>query len=150
MSRVFGIARMDRDGLMRRTLKISVIYNFAAAFLFAFPSSSLGRLAGLPPVVPDVYRMLLGFFVVLFGATNAWLAYEPDIDRPLVAFATIGKAGAFGIILTLWLSGRSPGRGVLAAIGDLVLAGIFAWWLFGEHQRAPAGSTAARRPTHSW
>lgn len=128
---------MDRDGFMRRALGISVIYNFAAAFLFAFPSSSPGHFAGLPPVVPDLYRMLLGFFVVLFGGAYAWLARQPNIDRPLVAFATIGKAGAFGIILALWLVGRSPGRGVLAAIGDLVLAGIFAWWLFGDEQGAP-------------
>jgi hypothetical protein len=136
---------MDRDGIMRRALKVSVIYNLAAAFLFAFPSSSLGRLAGLPPVVPDLYRMMLGFFVVLFGGAYAWLARQPHIDRPLVGFAAIGKAGAFGIILTLWLVGRSPARGVLAATGDLVLAGIFAWWLFGEQQGDPiAGSTAAR------
>jgi hypothetical protein len=134
---------MDRDGIMRRALKVSVIYNLAAAFLF--PSSSLGRLAGLPPVVPDLYRMMLGFFVVLFGGAYAWLARQPDIDRPLVGFAAIGKAGAFGIILTLWLVGRSLARGVLAATGDLVLAGIFAWWLFGEQQSDPiASSTAAR------
>jgi hypothetical protein len=136
---------MDRDGLMRRALKISVIYNFAAALLFAFPSSSLGRLAGLPPGVPALYRMLLGFFVVLFGGAYAWLARQPDIDRPLVGFAAIGKAGAFGIILTLWLAGRSPARGVLAASGDLVLAGIFAWWLFGEQQGVPSADSAAAR-----
>lgn len=135
---------MDRDGLMRRALGISVIYNFAGGCLFTFPSSSLGHLAGLPAAVPAPYRILLGFFVVLFGGAYAWLAFQPDIDRPLVAFATIGKAGAFGIILALWLTGRSPGRAVLAATGDLVLAGIFAWWLFSDKRGAAAGSTLAR------
>ena len=123
---------MDRDRLMRRALRISVIYNFGAALLFAFPSSWPGRFAGLPPVVPALFRVLLAFFVVLFGGAYAWLARQPNIDRPLVGFATIGKAGAFGIILALWLVGASPGRGVLAASGDLVLAAIFAWWLFGD------------------
>ena len=123
---------MDRDRLMRRALGISVIYNFGAAVLFAFPSSWAGRCAGLPAVVPALYRVLLAFFVVLFGGAYAWLARQPKIDRPLVGFAAIGKAGAFGIILALWLVGTSPGRGVLTASGDLVLAAIFAWWLFGD------------------
>ncbi len=96
---------MKRDRLMRRALRISVIYNFAAALLFAFPSSSLGRLAGLPPGVPALYRMLLGFFVVLFGGAYAWLARQPELDRPLVGFAAIGKAGAFAIIMALWVVG---------------------------------------------
>jgi hypothetical protein len=132
---------MDRDRLMRRALEISVLYNFAGAFLFAFPSSALGYFAGMPRAVPDVYRLLMGFFVALFGGTYAWLARQPEIDRPLVAFATIGKAGAFATILALWLAGRGPGRGVIAALGDLLLAGIFAWWLFDDlHRRFDRGA----------
>jgi hypothetical protein len=123
---------MERDRLMRWALGFSAIYNFAAALLFAFPSSGPGRVAGLPPMAPLIYRMLLGFFVALFGAAYAWLWRQPTIDRPLVGFAAIGKAGAFGIILALWLLGASPGHGVLAASGDLILAAIFAWWLFGD------------------
>ncbi|MGH9677330.1 MAG: hypothetical protein ACRD36_09535, partial [Candidatus Acidiferrum sp.] len=61
----------------------------------------------------------------------AWLALQPRIDRPLVAMSAIGKAAAFSIIFMLWLIGEASGRGVLAAVGDLVFAGIFAWWLFG-------------------
>jgi hypothetical protein len=134
---------MATDQLMRRALGFSALYNCAAAVLFAFPSSALGHLAGLPPTVPGLYRVLLGFFVVLFGGAYAWLALQPQIDRPLVAFAAIGKIGAFGIILALWLVGRGAGRGVIAATGDLVLAGIFAWWLIGGRQGAPAASAAA-------
>ena len=89
--------------------------------------------------------MMMAFFVVLFAGAYAWLARQREIDRPLVAFAAIGKTGAFGIILALWLAGFSPGRGVIAAAGDPILAGIFAWWLFGERQPAPIARSAAMR-----
>jgi hypothetical protein len=90
----------------------------------------------------------LAFFVVLFGGAYAWLARQPTFDRPLVALAALGKAGVFAIIVTFWLLGEAPGRGVLAAAGDLVLAGIFAWWLLGAQHGTPADrlpSAALRR-----
>jgi hypothetical protein len=40
----------------------------------------------------------------------------------------------------LWLLGQAPARGVLAAIGDLLLAGVFAWWLVGSRHEAPANA----------
>jgi hypothetical protein len=132
-----GIGGMlERDKFLRRTLWVSVAYNFAAAMLFAFPASSLGRLAGLPAPVPPVYSALVAFFVALFGAAYAWLACQPAIDRPLVAFAAIGKTGVFVLIFVLWLLGSAPSRGVLAAIGDLALAGVFFSWLLRSRDRA--------------
>ena len=127
---------MDRDTFMRRALSISVVYNLGGALLFAFPSSLVGRLAGLPVLVAPIYSTLLAFFVTLFAGAYAWLARQPNIDRPLVAFSAIGKAGAFSVILLFWLFGQGSGRGVVAVVGDLVLAGIFVWWLLG----APEGA----------
>ena len=123
---------MEKDAVMRRALGVSVIYNLAGAFLLAVPSSPLGQLAGVPTPVPPIYRALAGFFVALFGGAYAWLAGQREIDRPLVALAVIGKGGVFAIILVFWLLGEGPGRGVVAASGDLALAGIFAWWLFSS------------------
>jgi hypothetical protein len=125
---------VDKDKFVRGALWVSVVYNFGGALLFAFPSSPPGQLAGLPTPVAPIYGALLAFFVVLFGGAYAWLARQPAIDRPLVALAAIGKAGVFTVIFTFWLLGEAPGRGVLAAAGDLVLAGIFAWWLLGARQ----------------
>jgi hypothetical protein len=129
---------VDKDNVMRGALWVSVVYNVGGALLFAFPSSPLGQLAGLPAPVPPLYGALLAFFVVLFGGAYAWLACQPAIDRPLVALAATGKAGVFAVIVTFWLLGEAPGRGVLVAAGDLVLAGIFAWWLLGAQQSAAA------------
>jgi hypothetical protein len=126
-----------RDTFLRCALWVSVGYNFGGALLFAFPSSPLGQFAGLPAPGPPIYTTLLAFFVGLFGGAYAWLARQVNISRPLVALAAIGKAGVFAIILVFWLVGEAPGRGVLAAIGDLILAGIFAWWLLGAQQSAP-------------
>jgi hypothetical protein len=122
---------VDRDRFLRGALWVSVPFNLGAALLFVFPASPLGQLAGLPVPVPPIYGTLLAFFVALFGVAYAWLACQPTINRPLVAFAAIGKAGVFAILALFWLFGEAPGRGVLLATGDLILAGIFAWWLRG-------------------
>jgi len=122
---------MDRDPFMRRALWASVVFNFGGMLLFAFPAS-LGRLAGLPGPVSHMYTAPLALFIALFGGSYAWLASQPVIDRPLVAFAAIGKTGFFVVSFVCWLLGEAPGRGVVAATGDLVFAAIFAWWLLGE------------------
>jgi hypothetical protein len=121
---------LDRDRFMRRALWLSVPYNLGGALAFAFPES-LGRLAGLPAPVPYLYAASLAFLVTLFAGTYAWLARQPRMDRPLVTVLAIGKAGFFAVVLAGWLLGEAPGIGVAAASGDLVLAGIFAWWLLG-------------------
>jgi hypothetical protein len=134
---------VDKDTVLRGALWVSVVYNVGGALPFAFPSSPLGQLAGLPTPVPPIYGALLAFFVVLFGGAYAWLARQPTLDRPLVALAAIGKAGVFAVIVTFWLLGEAPSRGVLAATGDLVLAGIFAWWLLRTRQGAAADQLAS-------
>jgi len=96
--------------------------------MFAFPSS-LGWLTGLPVPVPRVYTTLLAIFVLLFGVAYAWLARQPVIDRPLVAFSALGKASVFAAILVFWILGDLTGRSALGAVGDLVFAVIFVNWL---------------------
>lgn len=123
-----------RDDVMRRVLWVTVFFNIGGGLAIAFPSSLPGQLAGLPAPVPVVYSFTLALFVLLFAGTYAWLAVQPRIDRPLVAFLAIGKASFFALMLILWLAGEASGRIVFAAIGDLVFAAIFAWWLFGAEE----------------
>ena len=119
---------MDRDTLMRRTLRVTSFLNFAAALAFAFPGS-LGQIMGLPVPVPRLYSLFIAMLVALFGATYGWLARQPHIDRPLVAFSAMGKSTFVLVAFVCWCLGDLPTRGLLAASGDLVFAGIFAWWL---------------------
>jgi hypothetical protein len=130
---------MDRDHVMRRALRATCALNLGASLLFLFPDS-LGRLAGFPGPASALHSVFLAFLVALFGATYGWLARQPRIDRPLVAFCAIGKTGFFTVAFACWLLGALPGRGAFTASGDLVFAGIFAWWLWA------GSSTVELRP----
>jgi len=122
--------------LIRNSLWASAPFNMLAAYVLAFPSSALGRLVELPADVPLAYAALLSFMVLLFGAVYAWLASQPEIDRPLVAVAAIGKAGVFAIAVMLWLSDNGSGRMVLLACGDLGFASLWLSWLLGQDRGA--------------
>jgi len=124
-----------RDNFLRRALWASVPFNIGGGLAIAFPSSAVGRLAGLPPDVPAVYRFALALFVFLFGGVYAWLAMQPRFDRPMVALAALGKGGFFALMLVLWFAGDASGPATLTAAGDLGFAAIFTWWLLGDGQR---------------
>ncbi len=119
---------MNRDALLRKVLWATVVYNLLAASAFAFPAS-VGQLAGLPVPVPLVYSVMLTLFVLLFAAAYAWLAVQPTIDRPLLGFAAFGKATVFVAAVVLWITGDASWRLIPGATGDLIFAGLFAWWL---------------------
>jgi len=129
---------MNPETFIRRVLWASVAFNLGGAMLFAFPASALGQFAGLPAPVPPLYSTLLALFVLLFGGAYAWLACQAQIDRPLIAFGAIGKASAFALICAFWIAGDAPIRGVLAAAGDLIFAGLFTWWLVRGERGASA------------
>lgn len=122
--------------LVRFTLWLSFPFNLLAAYMIAFPASAPGQLIGLPAVVPPVYTALLSFMVLGFGLAYAWLAMQASIHRPLLAFGAMGKAGVFVILFALWLAGRSSGRVVLLASGDLAFASVWFWWLSGMAGRS--------------
>ncbi|WP_019142939.1 hypothetical protein [Noviherbaspirillum massiliense] len=125
---------MSKNEIMRASLWIGSIFNFVASFILAFPESALGRLVELPPAVPSLYCALSSFLVGLFGGAYAWLACQEQIDRPLVALSTIGKASVFCIALVLWLLGSASVRIVFLASGELILAVLWAWWIFESGQ----------------
>lgn len=120
---------MSQDAFIRRILWLSALFNLGGAYLFAFPASALGQFAGLPAAVPLLYRAFVALFVLLFGGLYAWLAMQPVVHRPMVAFAAIGKSSAFVLMLLLWLLGEASLRGVQAITGDLLLAVLYLHWL---------------------
>ena len=125
---------MSREHVLRPALWTAAFFNLAGAVPFAFPGSSMGQLAGLPSDAPVVYRAMTALFVLLFAGAYAWLALQPAINRPFVAFGAIGKAAAFVTVVALWLRGAVPAGGVLAMIGDIVLALVFAWCLLDRRR----------------
>ena len=123
------MSRMSREQILRPALWTAAFFNLCGAFVFAFPASRLGQFAGLPTHAPAIYRALVALFVLLFGCAYAWLAMQPTINRPLVAFGAIGKAAAFFLVVLLWLRSAAPATSVFAIVGDLVLAAVFFWCL---------------------
>jgi hypothetical protein len=91
----------------------------------------LGEFVGLPAEVPLIYRGMVALFVILFGGAYGWLALQPVIDRPMVGFAAIGKAGFFSLVLVFFFLGEASGLALGATSGDLLFAGIFGWWVWG-------------------
>lgn len=102
-------------------------FNVVGAALFAFPES-LGWLFGLP-AAPPLYTNLTALFVVLFAASYAWLAAQPQLDRSLLALGAIGKCLAFVLFAALWLAGEVSLLFFLVSFGELAFALIFASWL---------------------
>ena len=76
-----------------------------------------------------LYRAFVTVFVLLFGGLYAWLAAQPVVHRPMVAFAAIGKSSAFVLMAALWLADEATLRSVQVITGDLVLAAIYLHWL---------------------
>ena len=122
---------MNRERLLRRSLWAAAVANLGGAVLFGFPDSALGQLAGLPAAVPPLYRAMTAAFVLLFGGAYAWLAAQPRINRPFVAFGAIGKTAAFLTVTALSLAGAAAARSVAVLSADLVLAALFVWGLAG-------------------
>ena len=127
---------MSRDKLLSKVLWAAAGFNVVGALVFAFPASSLGRLAGLPGDAPSAYRAFTAFFILLFGAAYAWLARQPQPDRPMVVFGALGKGAAFALIVLLWLAGAASGMGVALGAGDLLFAGLFLWCVRGGRAMA--------------
>ena len=127
---------MSRIVPIRPMLALAAVFNLAGACLFAWPDSWAGQLAGLPAEVPLIYRVLVALFVLLFGASYAWLAMQPQPHRPLLAFGALGKTLAFCAVLALWWQSELPAISVAVTSGDLALAGLFALWLLQTRSSA--------------
>lgn len=119
---------MATDGAIRWVLRFGAVFNGVAALMLLFPDS-LGALAGVPASGSVFHTWLLALFVALFGATYAWMSFQPEIPRPLLGLAAIGKTGVFFVALACWLRSEIPFATFLLAIVDLVFAAAFFWWL---------------------
>jgi len=124
---------------MRGVLWGTTVYNTLCALLIAFPASAPGQLAGLPEQVPLSYRVMTALMVLLWAGAYAWLANQPEPNRPMVAFAAVGKAIVFAGVLVLAFAKEVPIILACVASGELVFAAYFTWWLIGAQPSIPRG-----------
>lgn len=126
---------MSGDSLVRKTLAFSVLYNLGGAVIFFFPGS-IGKLVGLPQPAHFAYSGFCAAVILIFAGVYFWLARSPQIDKPLVAVAAIGKTSFFLVMLISWMIGESSIIGVLLATVDLAMAVIFAQWVLSDTSRS--------------
>lgn len=121
---------MQTERFIRSVLWISVGFNVVGALAFLFPQT-IGQLSALPIPVPRLYSWLLASMVLLFGGMYGWLAMQLEIHRPLLTIGALSKTFVFCVFVASWALGEVPLLSVVGASGDLVLAGLFTWWLMG-------------------
>lgn len=119
---------MTRDRFFRRVLFVGGCFNVFMALVILFPDS-IGGLADLPRSGSRFFSWMLALFVGLFGGVYWYLSTKPVIDRSLVALAAIGKTGILMVALACLLLGDLSVSAFVPAVGDLLFAGVFLWWL---------------------
>lgn len=114
---------------MRWTLVLTAIYNVFGVLLF-FPLMSFGRrLIGLPDAAP-FYLWLVTIWIGSFAVMYVWLAATRRPDRAFLIIAVTGKFAFWSLNVIFWLTGQFPVIAPLVALGDLITAILFAWWLW--------------------
>lgn len=114
---------------MRWTLVLTAIYNAFGVLLF-FPLLSFGRrLIGLPDAHP-FYLWLVTIWIGSFGILYVWLAATKRSDRAFLIIAVTGKFAFWSLNAIFWLAGEFPVTAPVVALGDLITAILFAWWLW--------------------
>ena len=110
---------------LRPVLWIGVGFNALIAVLLAF-AGTLDVFHVLPPLDSDFYRWMLVWFVLVFSATYAWMALQPQVPQSMLGLASLGKAGVFAVALACWVRGD-------IALRTLALTGVdlaFSMWFF--------------------
>lgn len=121
---------MQLDNWVGRSLWITLPFNFIAAYALSFPTSSISRFVELPAQPYNFYTVFSGAMVALFGLTYTWMALQPAINRPLLAFGACAKLLAVTTAAILFTLGEFSGLALLIVSGDLVFAVLWGAWLF--------------------
>ena len=127
------------DRLLRTTLWLTAPLNLLVAFAFAFPGSAFAQLLQLPQGGDAFYRLLAASLVGLFGLVYLWLALQPRPDRGLVLVGACGKTLAALCAIALYLADGLAAVPALFMSGDLLLAGIWFYWLARQVPQHPRG-----------
>jgi len=120
---------------MNQSLWAAALYTGNGALLFLLPEIGMGRLLHMPTSVPMLYSLLVAYILLVFTIIYFWQASKTNIDPAILFFCALGKAGAFVIAMTLWLTNHIAGT-VFAA---MFLDGVFAaYWLLylWQHRRS--------------
>lgn len=97
--------------------------------VFAPPSQYLRNVVGIPEAHP-LYLWVLSAWLPLLGIAYFWMGWTGRTDRTFMAVGAAGKATFAVILLALWGNGELPMTAGFVGLPDLVLACVFAAWLW--------------------
>ncbi len=129
---------MTLEKLVRVSLGVTAPFNLVAAVAFAWPSTWLGGVLGLPTDVHPFYAYLSGALVGLFGPAYLWLALSTRLSRPLLCVGACGKSLAVLIAWGLYLSNDLAGVTAFVISGDIAFAGLWFYFLATTSSREEA------------
>jgi hypothetical protein len=91
---------------------------------------------------PVAHLNLQAFWVsvLLFGVGYAIVARDPRRNHGILFLAALGKTYVFVVFTSHWLEGSMQLLALAGGIGDLVFAGLFAWFLWQADIRPGRGS----------
>lgn len=103
--------------------------NLGGVAVFAPPFPQLRSLVGIPDAHP-LYLWVLTAWLPLFGVAYFGMGWTGRADRTFLAVGAAGKATFAGILLALLGNGELSITAGLVGLPDLVLAAVFAAWLW--------------------
>lgn len=104
--------------------------NMAGAVMFVPSVHFLREFGGLPEAGNPFYSLILSLWIFLFGVFYLRLAFAKTPERFFVAIGALGKSSFAILLAVLALTGELPLRAAFVGIGDLIIAVIFAVWLY--------------------
>jgi hypothetical protein len=124
--------------VMRWVLLACGPMNLAGAVTFAPPFPDGRRAIGLPEP-PPFYLWVFSAWVLAFGVAYFHQGWMGRANRAVLALGAWGKGVFAGLLVALAAVGELPPFAVAAALPDLVLAVVFAVWLWRTSGAAPIG-----------
>lgn len=118
-----------RENVIRITLRLSFVFNLVAAYMVAFPGTILAQFAGFSLSSSALHTGLAALMVAALGLAYGWMAQQPVINRPMLAFGGLVKGSAFTMFAIQWFFDAVTARFVLFAAADIVFAIIWLGWL---------------------
>jgi hypothetical protein len=103
--------------------------NLGGVAVFAPPFPQLRNVVGIPEAHP-LYLWVLTAWLPLFGLAYFRMGWTGRADRTFMAVGAAGKATFAATLLALWASDELPMTAGLVGLPDLVLAVVFAMWLW--------------------
>jgi hypothetical protein len=115
---------------------LAAAFNLAVGLALAFGRDALGPMLELDPVQGGnlVLGTLTGLLVAILGVLYAMIARDPVRLRPVIGLAVAGKLLAFVCVALPWFFGEISASLPTLASGDLILAALFAHYLWATRK----------------